>query len=74
MAALSEPVMFKPKLACLLPVRLSSGPRAELLASPCAVNSSGDFAGLVGTDGFVELPAPQDEFPAGYVAPYRSWI
>jgi molybdopterin molybdotransferase len=74
LAALSERVVFKPKLACLLPVRLSSGPHAELLAAPCATNSSGDFAGLVGTDGFVELPAALDEFPAGYVAPYRPWV
>ena len=74
MAALAEPVTFKPKLACLLPVRLSSGPGAELLAVPGPVNSSGDFAGLVETDGFVELPAGQDEFPAGYVAPFRGWV
>jgi molybdopterin molybdotransferase len=73
-AALAEPVAFKPKLACLLPVRISSGPRAELLATPAATNSSGDFAGLVGTDGFVELPAAQDDFPEGYVATYRSWV
>jgi molybdopterin molybdotransferase len=71
--ALSEPVVFKPSLACLLPVTLSSGPGAELIATPAPVNSSGDFAGLVGTDGFVELPASQSEFPAGYIAPYRSW-
>jgi molybdopterin molybdotransferase len=74
MAALAEPVVFKPTLACLLPVRISSGPRAELLATPGPVNSSGDFSGLIETDGFVELPASQDEFPAGYVAPYRSWV
>ncbi len=74
LAALAQPVVFKPNLACLLPVRLSSGPHAELLATPGPVNSSGDFAGLVETDGFVELPAGQDEFPAGYVAPYRSWV
>ncbi len=73
-AALAEPVVFRPKLAYLVPVRLSSGPRAELLATPCAVNSSGDFAGLVETDGFVELPAGQGEFPAGYVAQFRSWV
>jgi molybdopterin molybdotransferase len=74
LAALARPVVFKPNLACLLPVRLSSGPRAELLAHPGPVNSSGDFAGLVETDGFVELPAGQDEFPAGYVAPFCSWV
>ena len=67
-AALSEPVVFKPRLARLLPVRLSSGPGAELVAGPEDCNTSGDFAGLVGTDGFVELPAGQDEFPAGYLA------
>jgi molybdopterin molybdotransferase len=74
MAALSERVVFKPKLACLLPVRLSSGPRAELVATPAPVGTSGDFAGLVDTDGFVELPAAADEFPAGYVAPFRGWV
>jgi molybdopterin molybdotransferase len=73
-AALAEAVTFKPKLACLLPVRISSGPRAELLAAPHAVGSSGDFAGLVDTDGFVELPAEADEFPAGTVAPFWSWV
>jgi len=73
MAALSEPVVFRPRLACLLPVRVSSGPRAELNATPVQVGTSGDFGGLVDTDGFVELPADMEEFPAGYVAPYWSW-
>ena len=72
-AALAAPVAFKPALAYFLPVTLSSGPRAELLAEPGPGNTSGDFAGLVGTDGFVELPAEQAEFPAGYVAPFRAW-
>jgi len=74
LAALAQPVAAMPKLAWLLPVRLSSGPRAELLATPGGVGSSGDFAGLVDTDGFVELPAGGDGFPAGYVAPYRAWV
>ncbi len=72
-AALAQEVVFKPKLACLLPVRLSSGPRAELVATPAHVGTSGDFAGLVGTDGFVELPAEVDQFPQGYLAPYWGW-
>jgi len=66
-------VTFKPKLARLLPVTLKSGPRAELQAQPDPDNTSGDFAGLVDTDGFVELPAGQDEFPAGYVARFWAW-
>lgn len=72
-AVLSETLVFKPKLAYLLPVRLGSGGRGELLATPSATNTSGDFAGLLGTDGFLELPADQTEFPAGFVAPFWAW-
>jgi molybdopterin molybdotransferase len=71
--ALAEPVTFKPKLTYFLPVKLGSGPRAELLATPVAPNTSGDFANLVGTDGFIELPPDQTEFPAGTLAPFRPW-
>jgi molybdopterin molybdotransferase len=74
LVALTAPVTFKAALAYLLPVRLSSGPRAELLAAPAATNTSGDFAGLVDSDGFVELPAEQVEFPEGFVARYWSWV
>ena len=73
-AALAAPVTFKPALAYFLPVRIASGARGELLATPDLSNTSGDFSGLVGTDGFVELPAGQTEFPAGYVAPFRPWV
>lgn len=71
--ALAEPVTFKPKLAWFLPVKLAGGPRAELLAVPAASNTSGDFAGLLDTDGFVELPAAQTEFPAGTLADFYPW-
>jgi molybdopterin molybdotransferase len=71
--ALAAPVTFKPKLAYLLPVRLSSGPRAELLGTPVPTNTSGDFASLVGTDGFVELPAEDSDFAAGTIAPLWRW-
>ncbi len=69
----SETVTFKPPLAYLLPVKLSSGPRAERLATPDPSNTSGDFAGLLGSDGFVELPAGGSEFPAGTVVGFRPW-
>ncbi|MEY4938279.1 MAG: hypothetical protein RIQ93_14 [Verrucomicrobiota bacterium] len=72
--ALAASVTFKPKLAYLLPVKLGSGSRAELLAMPDATNTSGDFAGLVDTDGFVELPAGQSEFAAGTIAPFWGWV
>ena len=72
--ALAEAVNFKPKVAYFLPVKLSSGPHAELLATPDPSNTSGDFTGLVGTNGFVELPAEQTDFPAGTLAPFRPWV
>ena len=71
--ALAAPVTFRPNLACLLPVRLASGPGAALLAAPAPGNTSGDFGGLIGTDGFVELPAGVGEFPVGYIAPFWKW-
>jgi molybdopterin molybdotransferase len=74
MVALAEPVVFSPKLAYLLPVTLSSGPQAELLAKPERVNTSGDFAGLIDTDGFIELPADRTEFGAGTIAPFTAWV
>ena len=49
-------------------------PGAELLATPDEVNTSGDFAGLVGTDGFVELPAHQTKFPVGTVVVFTPWV
>jgi molybdopterin molybdotransferase len=72
--ALAAPVRFGPQLAWFLPVKLASGFHAELLATPDPTNTSGDFAGLVGTDGFVELPAEPIEFPAGTLAPFRPWV
>ena len=72
--ALAAPVSFKPQLTYFLPVKLSSGLAAELLATPDPSNTSGDLAGLVGTNGFVELPADQTEFPAGTLAPFWAWV
>jgi molybdopterin molybdotransferase len=73
-AALTALVTFKPKLAYFPPVRISSGDRGELLATPDPSNTSGDFSGLVGTDGFVELPAEPSEFPVGTIASFWPWV
>jgi molybdopterin molybdotransferase len=73
LAALTAAVTFRAPLAYFLPVKLASGPRAELLATPDPTNTSGDFGGLVQSDGFLELPAGQTEFPAGYVARFWAW-
>ena len=71
--SLATTIQFKPRLAYLMPVKLSSGPAAELQATPDPGNTSGDFAGLISTDGFVELPADPVEFPAGTLAPFYPW-
>ncbi|HYD84574.1 MAG TPA: molybdopterin molybdotransferase MoeA [Opitutus sp.] len=73
-AALTAPVTFKPPLAYLLPVKISSGPDARLLAAPEPTNTSGDFGGLLNSDGFVELSADRTEFPAGTVANFWRWV
>jgi molybdopterin molybdotransferase len=72
-AALAEAVELPGPLTCFLPVKRSNGPRAEALIAPVPTHTSGDFSSLVGTDGFVELPAGATAFPAGYVARYFSW-
>jgi len=70
---LGSAYVFRPKLACLLPVRLVNGPDGVTRAVPMPGNTSGDLSGLVGTDGFVELPADAVEFPAGTLTPFRAW-
>jgi len=71
---LESAVTFKPPLARLMPVELIDQGDGNQVARPLPTNTSGDFAGLVGTDGFVELPADQSEFPAGTVANYWAWV
>jgi molybdopterin molybdotransferase len=67
--ALAGPFRFPAKLTRFLPVELDERWRAK----PVPGNTSGDFSGLVGTDGFVELPAEEAEFPAGYLARFWPW-
>jgi molybdopterin molybdotransferase len=71
--ALGSPFVFRPKMTRFLPVTLIEGPPGVQLAVPVPGNTSGDFAGLVGTAGFVELPPDEEEFPAGWPAPFRPW-
>ncbi len=73
-AMLAEDVTFNPKLTCFLPVRLTSGGEGRVLATPVPTNTSGDFASLSGTDGYVELALEQNEFPAGTAVPLHRWI
>jgi molybdopterin molybdotransferase len=73
-AALVEDVSFNPKLTCFLPIRLESADDGRTLATPVPTNTSGDFAALSGTDGYVELALELNEFPAGTALPLHRWI
>jgi molybdopterin molybdotransferase len=70
---LGEKVIFKPPLALLLPVTLRCSAKGQLEAVPRWTNTSGDLAGLLGTDGMVELPAAEEEFATGTLIPFRAW-
>jgi len=72
-AALAQPFTFKPQLTCFLPVRLISSVGGQLLAIPVHTNTSGDFASLTGTDGYIELPLEDANFPAGTAAQLHCW-
>ena len=72
-ARLEEAVDFTPALTFFLPVRLSYSEQGEILATPVATNTSGDFTALGGTDGYVELDAEQQAFAAGQVVPCHRW-
>lgn len=72
-ATLAQAVTFRPKLTCFLPVKLISNVGGQVLAMPVHTNTSGDFAALSGTDGYVELALAETEFPAGTAVPLHRW-
>ncbi len=68
-AALEVAVEFAPALTLFMPATISS----QLTILPRATNTSGDFASLAGTDGFIELAANRDQFAAGDVGRWFTW-
>jgi molybdopterin molybdotransferase len=72
-AVLTQPLTFTAALTCFMPVRLLSNAAGQVLALPVPTNTSGDFASLAGTDGYVELVLGQTDFPAGSVVPLHRW-
>jgi molybdopterin molybdotransferase len=71
---LAAPAMPLAGATRFLPVSLSWGARGEPAAAPVPLNTSGDFAGLVKTDGFVELPPGPGELSAGEVVRFWPWV
>ena len=72
-ATLHEAVTFNPSLTCFLPVRTSILADGKISATPVPTNTSGDFAALSGTDGYVELPRERSEFAAGSLVQLHRW-
>ena len=74
-AVLAQPFTFKPALTYFLPVCVETQLEGLRSAIPVPVNNSGDYASVVPTQGFIELPAEErHEFEEGYKAQYFSWI
>ncbi len=73
-AALASSVSFKPALTCFQPVKLVSNAAGQTLAMPVKTNTSGDFASLSATDGYVELDKERTNFPAGSPVILYRWI
>jgi molybdopterin molybdotransferase len=72
-ANLATEVTFEPELTCFMPVKLASAIDGKQLALPIHSNTSGDFASLSGTDGYVELDIDTSKFPAGTGVPLHRW-
>ena len=72
-ATLSQDVSFKPQLTCFLPTKLVSNAAGTVLALPVHTNTSGDFASLTGTDGYLELALEQTPFDTGTTVPLHRW-
>ena len=70
-AMLDTNYSFTARLACFLQVKLYSNEHCQHLATPVEGNGSGDFANLLDTDAFMELPLEMTEFKRGDV--YRVW-
>ena len=58
---------------CFLPVKIKGEPDGRLRASAITPNSSGDFASLTKSDGFLELPPETFQFSKGATARLYRW-
>jgi molybdopterin molybdotransferase len=70
-AMLNTDFTFTPALQYFLQVQLSVNENGQILATPVEGNGSGDFANLVDSDAFIELPAEPNNFMKGEL--YRVW-
>lgn len=70
---LERELRFAAPLTWFVPALLHHEVDGQCRAVVRQTNTSGDFIALAGTDGFVELPADQAEFQAGFPAKFFRW-
>lgn len=72
-ATLAEDILFAFPLTYFPPARLERSAEGTLFATPVRYNNSGHFTAIGNSDGFLELPAELDKFPAGSVVRTHRW-
>lgn len=72
-ARLSRPVVGPENLSYFVPVILSWDDAGRESADPRPTNTSGDFASLAATDGFMELPPGRGRHAAGTLGRIYRW-
>ena len=70
-AVLNGDVTFAAPLQYFVQVKLRINEQGQILATPMEGHGSGDFANLLDTDAFMELPLEQSNFKKGEV--HRIW-
>ncbi len=70
---LGEPLNGLEKLTLFSAMQKQTRPDGSWEARPCKVQGSGDFSGLSGSHGFVEIPAGRIQLNAGELVPYYDW-
>lgn len=74
MAVLNVEICFSKPLTLFRPVKIVGNQEGKIFVEPVAYRNSGDLAALTDSDGFIELDAELETFPAGYTAPFYRWI
>jgi len=70
---LQQQIKFQPDLTYFLPVRLVNSQNGEIKAYPVETNTSGDFASLIGTDGYIELISKSNLFEESESIKFFRW-
>ena len=71
--SLAGPIRRHPRLTLFMPVTLEPGTNGQLCATPRPFNTSGDFASIAPTHGFVEIAPGEAELPVGSPAAFVRW-